>query len=436
MLGLNNRLRALEAEGKPIRVGVVGAGQMGTGMVSQIRAMRGMRAAGIADVDVERAIKAYEHAGYSREDIAVAGSFRQAEDAIRAQKPVVAEDAAVLCAAEGIEVIIEATGVPEVGAVVAFRAIQNGKHVVMLNVETDVTVGLILKTMAQRAGVVYTVSAGDEPGAIKELYDFADSLGFEVVAAGKGKNNPVDLDANPAGLAESARSQGVNPKMLTSFVDGTKTMVEMTAVANAVGFTPDVPGMHGPNATVAELPSIFSLVEQGGILGRKGVVDYAIGVAPGVFVVVTSHLEKVREELAYLKMGPGPNYVFYRPYHLTSLETPLSAARAAIYGEPTIVPAYHTAETVAVAKKDLPSGSNLDGIGAFTLRGLIVPANEARVKKYVPLGLINHRARVTRDIKRGEILNYDDVVIDETSVIVQLRRLQDSLIDVASGPLP
>jgi predicted homoserine dehydrogenase-like protein len=220
--------------------------------------------------------------------------------------------------------------------------------------------------MGRSAGVVYTGSAGDEPGAIVELYDFARSLGFEVVAAGKGKNNPLELLATPESLADEAASKQMNPKMLAYFVDGTKTMVEMAAVANATGMTPDKPGMHGPEETLPDrLAGLFSLEEEGGILTAYDAVDYVRGVAPGVFIIVRSEAEPVRETLEYLGQGAGPNYVLYRPYHLTSLETPMSVARAALYGEPTIAPREApSAEVVAVAKRNLKPGETLGSIGS------------------------------------------------------------------------
>ena len=222
----------------------------------------------------------------------------------------------------------------------------------MLNVETDVTVGPILKHMADSAGVVYTVSAGDEPGAIKELYDFADAMGFEVVAVGKGKNNPLNRDATPDTLRQEAEEKGINPRMLTSFVDATNTMVEMTAVSNALGFIPTKRGLIGPRATLSELPKIFNLKEHGGILDNHRVVDYVIGIAPGVFAIINSEHPVIQETMAYISMGEGPNYVLYRPYHLVCIETPLSAARAFFYDEPTIAPkGAPISETVAVAKK-------------------------------------------------------------------------------------
>jgi predicted homoserine dehydrogenase-like protein len=282
--------------------------------------------------------------------------------------------------------------------------------------------------MAQSAGVVYTGSAGDEPGAIMELYDFARSLGFEVAVAGKGKNNPLNVSATPESVAEEAESKRMNPKMLASFVDGTKTMVEMAAVANATGFAPDVPGMHGPEETVPScLAKIFSLEEEGGILSNYGTVDYVRGVAPGVFVVLRSPTGPVRETLEYLGQGHGPNHVLYRPYHLTSLETPISAARAAIYGEPTIVSRQTpTAEVVAVAKRNLRAEEKLGGIGSTDYYGRLYPVPEAA--GMLPLGLAAG-ARTTRPIGKGEVIPRSGVELAEGSFVVALRRLQEAALN-------
>lgn len=429
MLNLNTKLKQLEESGKRINVSLVGAGQMGRGMTSQMFCMKGLRPVVISDINLERAREAYILAGISHDDITTAKTPSEAEEAISRGKYVVTDDIDVAVKTLPVDVVIDATGVPEVGAQLALESIYNGKHIVMLNVETDVTVGPILKKMADSAGVVYTVSAGDEPGAIKELYDFADAMGFEVLVAGKGKNNPLNLDANPDTVREKAQAQKMNPKMLASFVDGTKTMVEMTAVSNALGFLPTKRGMIGPKATVKELPKLLSLKEQGGILDRYQVVEYVNGIAPGVFVIVTSKLQAVREEMAYLSMGEGPNYVFYRPYHLASIETPLSAARAYIYHEPTIAPkGAPVSETVAVAKKDLKAGDHLDGIGGYTVYGVIDTFENAKKENALPIGLVNDKVVLKRDVKKGQTITYEMVKLDENSLILQLRRMQDRLI--------
>ncbi|MDI3534614.1 MAG: hypothetical protein PWQ82_979 [Thermosediminibacterales bacterium] len=429
MLNINAKLNELENKGKKIQIGLVGAGQMGTGMVGQMALMKGLKTAILCDINLENARNAFVESGVDPAEIIEANTVESAQNAWERGKYIITSDHEIVTKMGQVDVVIDATGIPEVGARIAVDSIYNGKHVVMLNVEADITVGPLLKKMADSAGVVYTGSAGDEPGAIKELYDFADGLGFEVVACGKGKNNPLDYEANPSTVQETAIKKGVNPKMLTSFVDGTKTMVEMTCVANAVGFVPDKTGMHGPSCNVEDLPKIFSLKEQGGILSKKKVVDFVNGVAPGVFVIVTTELEVIRKELEYVSMGKGPNYVFYRPYHLTSIETPLSAARAYIYKEATIAPLPRTphAETVAVAKIDLKKGELLDGIGGYTVYGTIDTYESALLKNALPLGLVNKNVKLKTDVRKGEIITYDMVELDENSFILQLRRLQDRL---------
>lgn len=430
MLNINTKLRELEREGKKIEIGIIGAGQMGTGMMSQMALMRGLKSAILCDLELENARNAFIKSGVDPTDIIEATTVQGAQAAWEKGKHIITSDSNIVTKMGQIDVVIDATGIPEVGARVAVESIYSGKHVVMLNVEADVTVGPFLKKMADSAGVVYTGSAGDEPGAIKELYDFADGLGFEVLVCGKGKNNPLDVEANPSTLQEISFKKGVSPKMLTSFVDGTKTMVEMTCVANAVGFTPDKKGMHGPSCDVGSLPQVFSMKEQGGILNKKMVVDFVNGVAPGVFVIVTTGLEVVQKELEYVSMGKGPNYVFYRPYHLTSIETPLSAARAYIYNEPTIapLPGRLHAETITVAKKNLEKGDFLDEIGGHTVYGTIDTYGNAILQKALPLGLVNKNVRLKADVQKGEVITYDMVELDESSFILQLRRLQDKLL--------
>jgi predicted homoserine dehydrogenase-like protein len=263
-----------------------------------------------------------------------------------------------------------------------------------------------------------------------ELYDFADALGFEIRVIGKGKNNAIDYDCTPETTAEEAARRGMNPKMLCAFKDGTKTMVEMTAMANATGFLPDVMGAHGAAGQVKDLPNLLSLKSEGrgGILSSYRTVEYINGIAPGVFIIIYSELPCINHELQYLSMGAGPNYVLYRPYHLCSLETPLTVAKACIDHVPSIVPrAGPVAETGTVAKRDLRAGEKLDGIGGFTIRGTFVSAKEAKEKNILPMGLVNKNTEMLRDVKRGEVITYADIKLDETSLMVQLRRLQDAL---------
>ena len=429
MIGLNRKLSELYKNGGKIRVGLVGAGQMGKGMIAQIQNMKGMEVVATADLFSDNALKAFAAAGVQENRIKVTSDRDAADNAIASGCVVATTNADVIPHLDNVDVIVDATGSPNAGAHIAWHAILNKKHIVMLNVETDVTIGPLLKKMADAAGVVYTGSAGDEPGAIMELYDFSEAIGFEIVALGKGKNNPLNVQATPETVAEEAKSKGASPKMLASFQDGTKTMVEMTAVANATGFVPDVRGMHGPKATLAELPELFTVKENGGLLNRKRVVDYVNGVAPGVFAIITTDREDIHSIMRYLKMGNGPNYVLYRPYHLTSLETPLSIARAYFYGEPTIAPYCGlVAETVAVAKKSLKAGEPFDGIGGYTAYGLIMTAEERKRTNALPIGVIGPNIRLKRDVPQGTVITYDDVEIVESSMIVQLRQLMEQML--------
>lgn len=431
MIGLNYKLEKLEQEGKPILAGIVGAGQMGRGMVGQMMSMKGMRPAVVVDVVLENARSAYNNAGLTEgKDYVVAQTVQEGNRLLEQGKFVVTSNNELASKCDLIDCAVDATGVPEVGAKVAIDAINNKKHICMLNVETDVCIGHVLYKLAQNAGVVYTGSAGDEPGAVIEMFDFAEALGFEVRVVGKGKNNKVDYDATPDSVAEEARRKGASSKMICAFKDGTKTMVEMTAMANATGFVPDVAGAHGPAGTVKELPDILSLKSEGrgGVLDSYGVIEYVDGVAPGVFIIISTDQPDIKHELTYLSMGDGPNFCLYRPYHLCSLETPLSVAKACIDGEPTIAPRQgFVAETGTVAKRDLKSGETLDGIGGFTVRGTFIDAQEAKEKNILPMGIVGKNTKMVRDVKKGEMITYNDVELDENTLMVQLRKLQDEL---------
>ena len=429
MYGLNRKLKELDSNNKHIKVSVLGSGLMGKGLVSQMMLVKGMTPSLVIDRTLEKAVQAYTLAGVPREDIVIARTLEDINIAMEKGKYVACDKTEYASKANLVDVVVDATGGPDTGAKIAMDSILNKKHIVMLNVEADVVVGPILNELARNAGVVYTGTAGDEPGSVMELYDFAEASGFEIVAIGKGKNNPIDYEANPDTVRENAEKSQLNPKMLASFVDGTKTMVEMTAMANATGFIPNIRGGNGPKAGVKDLPNIYRLKEDGGILNRYGIVDYVNGIAPGVFVIVTSKLPQVHHEMKFLKMGDGPNYVLYRPYHLTSLETPITIARAAIYKEPTIVPkdTKPVCETITVAKKDLKAGEMLDGIGGYTVLGSIDTYEKAKEENLLPIGLVDKNTIVTRDVKKGEYITYDMVKLDTSTIIYRLRKLQEGI---------
>jgi predicted homoserine dehydrogenase-like protein len=300
----------------------------------------------------------------------------------------------------------------------------------MMNVEADVTIGAYLKSEADRLGVVYSLGAGDEPSACMELIEFVTAMGHPIVAAGKGKNNPLNIDAIPDNYIEEATRRNMNVRLLVEFVDGSKTMVEMAAIANATGLVPDKAGMHGPAATLDQLASTLIPEKDGGVLSRVGVVDYTIGkgVAPGVFVVADMSHPRISERMEDLKMGKGPYFTFHRPYHLTSLEVPLTCARAVLYGKADMVPlSKPTAEVAAVAKKDMAVGETLDAIGEYCYRAWIMTAGEARAAKAIPCGMLTG-AKVLKPIKKGELITYDNAALPAGSRLAELRARQDKLV--------
>ena len=433
MLNMNWKLEKREDEGKIIRTGIVGAGQMGRGMVTQMVLMKGITPAIVSDIVVDNAVHAFKYAGVKDEDIVVAKTLAEANAAMEAGKYVACEDANFISRANLVECAIDATGVPDVGAKVSTDAMENGKHVVMLNVETDVVIGPYLKKFAQDHGVIYTGSAGDEPGAVMELYCFAKAMGLNVEVMGKGKNNKLDYDCNPDTVLEEATRRKMSPRMLCAFKDGTKTMVEMTAMSNYTGLIPDVIGGHGPATApgtegVKELNEIFKLKKDGGILNKHGVVEYVNGIAPGVFVTVSTPNEEIAYQLGYHSMGPGPLWTLYRPYHLCNLETPLTVAKAVIDGEVTCVAKDGlVSECITRAKIDLRKGQTIDGIGGYTTHGSICTEAEATEKGYVPFGLINKNAVMKCDVAKGTLITYDMVDLDTSTLIYKLRKEQDAM---------
>ncbi|WP_276726066.1 NAD(P)H-dependent oxidoreductase [Selenomonas noxia] len=432
MLNMDKKLAKREEEGKIIRAGIVGAGQMGRGMVTQMALMKGIMPAIVSDIKMDNVINAFHYAGISDEDIAVAKTLEEANRFMEQGKYVATENSDLISQANLVEVAIDVTGVPEVGVKIAIDAMNNKKHVVMMDVETDVVIGSYLKKLGDRNGVIYTGSAGDEPGAVMELYSFARAMGMEVKVMGKGKNNKLDYDCNPDTVLEEATRRKMSPRMLTSFKDGTKTMVEMTAMSNATGLIPDVIGGHGPSASpkdrCAELNEIFKLKKDGGILNQHGVVEYVNGIAPGVFVTVTTQNEEIAYQMGYHSMGPGPLWTLYRPYHLCNLETPLTVAKIVIDGEPTIIPLDGpVSECIAVAKRDLKAGETIDGIGGYTTYGSIATAQETYEKGYVVYALVNKNTRMKCDVKKGTLLTLDMVELDTSTQLYQVRKEQDKM---------
>lgn len=443
------KLLRRQAAGNPIKVGWVGAGRMITGAICQTALMKGMASAVICDIRPEAAIRAHTINGVKREDIVLTNSAGVANDAIRQGRPVVTEDARLLPELE-LDCIVEGTGVPEVGAEVAYRSIQAGKHIIMLNVETDVVIGPILHQMAQRAGVVYTVSSGDEPGLITELVDRYGGLGFEIVAVGKTPTSLAKLDkyATPDTVGEDARAMNINPHFLVTFRDATKTAIEMSSIANATGLVPDVRGMHGPVAGIQDMAKFFRLKEEGGLLNRRGVVDYARplllpdgsvdlvnSVSPGVFVVVRTTHPQIQQDLDYFSVVHTDDYfTMYTAYHLVTNEIPLSIVWAVEDREPTVVPRFgHLTEVIGAAKKNLAAGTVLDGGGGYTVYGVNDLAVVAKRENCVPLGLLQG-AKLVTGVEKDQVVTYDMVELKTDTLLYHLRRLQDAVISPAAPP--
>lgn len=429
LTGLARDLARRADEGRPVRVGVIGSGEMGTDLVTQAMLMRGIEVCAISTRRPHTARAAIRIA-YGDETMArEADTASAATAAIEAGKIAITSNE-LLVTNPLVDVVIDATGKPGVAADFDLMAMEHGKHVVMMNVEADVTIGCLLKQEADRLGVVYTVGAGDEPSSCMELIEFASALGYSIVSAGKGKNNPLNHDAVPDDYVEEATRRNMNPRMLVEFVDGSKTMVEMAAIANATGLVPDVPGMHGPNADRDEMVKVLIPRQDGGILTRKGVVDYTVGkgVAPGVFVIVEATHPRIIERMDDLHIGTGPYYSFFRPYHLTSLEVPLTAARIMLTGKPDMVPLPRpVAEVCALAKRDLAAGEIFDAIGETCYRSFTMTVTDARAKKAVPVGLLEG-GKVLKPVRKGELLTTENAAPDPNTRLFALRRRQDQML--------
>lgn len=431
LTGLAKDLAVRADSGRPIRIGLVGAGEMGTDIVSRVAHMPGIEIGAISELKPGAARKSVEIAYGSADRVQEVSNADGANAAMEGGKVAITDNVNALLEAGLIDVVVDATGVPAVGAEIGLAAMERGKHLVMMNVEADVTIGAYLRAEAERLGVIYSLGAGDEPSSCMELIEFVSAMGHRIVSAGKGKNNPLNIDATPDEYTAEAVRRHMNPRMLVEFVDGSKTMVEMAAIANATGLIPDKPGMHGPAAGRDELNKVLIPQSAGGLLSSgEGRVDYTIGkgVAPGVFVVAEMDHPRIWERMEDLKMGKGPYFTFFRPYHLTSLEVPLTCARVVLYGKADMVPlARPVAEVAAVAKRDLAVGETLDQIGEYCYRAWIMEAGEARAAAAIPCGLLAG-AKVTAPIRKGELITTANAAVPAGSKIAALRARQDAML--------
>lgn len=423
MILVDTALEKREREGKPIRVGLIGAGYMGRGIALQfLTPLVGMKLVAIANRTLPDAERAYLQAGI--DSVKTVETVAQLESAIDGGQFAITENAILLCEAGNIDVVIEATGEIEFGAHVVLKAIENGKHVVLMNAELDATVGPILKVHADRAGVVITNTDGDEPGVAMNLYRFVKTIGLRPVLAGNLKGM-IDPYRTPDTQREFAEKYHQKPKMITSFADGTKLSMETTVLANATGFRVGKRGMFGPRCShVKEALNHFPLE----LFKDGGLVDYLLGADPhtGAFVLGFNDHPVKRQYMNYFKMGDGPLYVFYTPYHLPHVQIATTVARAVLFHDATVTPlGKPSCEVITVAKRDLKKGEILDGIGGFTCYGMIDNSSTCRKEDLLPMGL-SEGCRLTVDVRRDQAVAYSDIQLPQ-------RRLCDKLKDEQSA---
>jgi len=423
MIIVDKALEKRHLDGNPIRVALCGAGYMGRGITLQIvTAIKGMRLVAISNRTLSEAKRAFKEAGVH--SVSSIQTVSQLEEAISAGKCAITDDASVLCQAEGIDAIIEATGEVEFGACVALKAIEHGKHVILMNAELDATIGPILKIYADRAGVVITNTDGDQPGVIMNLVRFVKAIGYQPVLAGNIKGMQ-DHHRTPKTQAAFAEGYNQKPKMITSFADGTKIAMEMAIVANATGFRVGQRGMYGPRcAHVNEAPKLFPMNQ----VLNGGLVDFILGAepSPGVFVLGYSDHPIKQQYMSYFKMGEGPLYTFYTPYHLPHLEVPITVARAVLFHDAAVTPiAGPVCDVITIAKRDLKVGEVLDGIGGYTCYGMLENSDVCQAQNQLAMGL-SEGCRLKRNISMDSAISYSDVELPKDRLSTRLRAEQEA----------
>ncbi len=410
-ISIYNVLQQREMNNMPIRVGIIGAGATGRAITLQLGTpVPGIRIAGISNRSPQHAERALREAGI--EQWVSAETATHAETIIAKGLPVLTDDPTVLTRCDAIDLIIEVTGTVDFGAQVVLDAIDHGKSIIIVNAELDSLIGPILKTRADQAGVVLTNTDGDEPGVAMTLVRYVQSVGLKPVAAGNIKGM-VDYYRNPDTQREFAKTHDQDVRKVTSFADSTKLSMETCVLANATGFGVAKRGMVGP--ACGYVRELANLLPAEAMLER-GIVDYSVGAAPhtGAFVIIHEENPYKKTQLAYYKLGNGPFYVFYTPYHLPHLQIPSTIARAVIHKDPTVTPlAGPSCEVVAVAKKDMKAGERLDGIGGFCSYGLIDDRIAARQSNALPIAL-SEGCLLIRDIRKDSVIAFSDVKLPAT----------------------
>ena len=436
-MNLHRLAQQRAAAGRPVKVGLIGAGKFGSMFLAQVPSMAGIEVTVIGDLERERARAACRTVGW---------------DATQIAKTEFVASGAEACAHPEIEVVVESTGVPAAGIAHARAAIGAKKHIVMVNVEADVLAGPLLAEEARAAGVVYSLAYGDQPALVCELVDWARACGFEVAAAGKGTKylpayhavTPDEVWAHYGLTPDEARSGGMNPQMFNSFLDGTKSAIEMTAIANACGLAVPADGLNFPPCGVDDLPQLLHGRENGGVLAQDGMVEVVSCLERdsrpvfrdlrwGVYVVVkapTAYARACFKEYGLKTDASGWYAAMYKPYHLIGLELGVSILSAALRGEPTGQPLGFRGDAVAVAKRALYAGEMLDGEGGYTVWGKLIPAERSLAEGALPIGLA-HRVELLRDIAAGEMVHRSDVQMAESEAVHARRDMERRF-----GPAP
>jgi predicted homoserine dehydrogenase-like protein len=448
-MNLHRLLLQRAADHKPLHIALIGAGKFGSMFLSQARRTPGLHVVAVVDLDPSRARASLARVGWSPEQY----EARSLDEALRSSATCVTDDALGAIASHAIEIVIDATGSPAAGIHHALACASHHKHIVMVNVEADALAGPLLARRAAQAGVVYTLAYGDQPALICEMVDWARAAGFEVVAAGKGtKYLPVYHDSTPESVwghygfsREQVDAGDFNAQMFNSFLDGTKSALEMAAVANATGLSPAPDGLAFPACGVDDLPRVLKPLADGGVLHHRGQVEVVSSLERdgkpvsrdlrwGVYVTFAGDTDYVRRcfnEYGLVTDETGNYTAMYKPYHLIGLELGISVASVGLRRESTGAPDDFRADAVAVAKRDLSTGDMLDGEGGYTVYGRLMPASDSLRARALPIGLA-HRVRLTRAVSKGRPVSWDDVCVADSEA-VRTRREMERLYATGTG---
>ncbi len=438
-MNLDAKLRKRAADGNPVRVGIIGAGKFGSMFLSQAGHHPGYHVLGVADLSATRAKDALARVGWPKDRYQATNP----DDALKNGTTWITEDANALIEANGLEVIIDATGSPAAGIRFGLKAIEYGRHLVMVNVEADVLAGPLLARKAEQAGLVYSMAYGDQPALIAEMVDWARAVGLDVICAGKGTKylpayhhvTPDDVWTHYGLTPEQAKAGGMNPQIFNSFLDGTKSAIEMAAVSNACDLVPQDVGLRFPACGVDDLPRLLSPKETGGLLDRKGTVEVVSSLERdtrpvfrdlrwGVYVTFeapSDYVKRCFSEYGLLTDPTGQYSAMYKPYHLIGLELGISVASAALRGEATGSPRAWSGDTVAFAKRELAVGDRLDGEGGYTVYGKLMPASMSKANNALPIGLAHHLT-LKRKVAVDQVVTWDDVDFDAHDPAIRFRK--------------